>query len=730
MTCRFVLAALLCAASPAISHAAPFTARLKLADGSPAAAFTVSIVGSAIAATSSSDGSVSIADAPAPPFELVVISPDGELSSAFTIDAESAEPIELSIQPHVAETITVVSGVAAGIDRLPANAPSTITAEAIAQRPIPKLALALESIAGAGKLDGGADGVPSLRGLARGRTVVLIDGARVSAERRAGPSATYLDPAAVGALEVVRGPGSVIYGSDAFGGVLNAVTRDPEPGGFHLLYQAESFSQGLEQESGYVAFSGDVAGGSFLVDAHAAEADDWSDGNGDEVYSSGFESAGASLRYVRPVGSGNLRFSVLVDRGENVDKPAIDSRANTASYPTEDSDRFQLGWIGRGPWGWDELDALLFVGTYRLVLNRERQPNETTTRRLDTSDVDADDAQVRVVSARELGGGRFQLGLDYLQRTGLHAIFDRTTYLLEDPDSVDRFVRTISVDDAEQQTGALFATWDRGLGDRTTLALGLRGDEVRTENSGGFYGDRSEDASAISGNLSLSFALAPRWTLVGQIVRGFRVPTLSDRYFVGPSGRGIVVGNPDLEEETSLQADFALRYGAAGRRFALYAYRYEIEDLVERYTDGNDFRFRNRGEAELTGVEAEGQFDIGESWQADFGAAWSDGEADGRDPLADNSAPNGWFGARWAKGDGYVHARATIVLDKDDPGPAERSRPSYELFDLGGGYRFHEAFELRVLVRNVTDEFYIAAADELAAPSPGRTLQVGVSGRF
>jgi len=48
--------------------------------------------------------------------------------------------------------------------------------------------------------------VPALRGLARGRTLILVDGARVTAERRAGPSATFVDPASLASLEVLRGP--------------------------------------------------------------------------------------------------------------------------------------------------------------------------------------------------------------------------------------------------------------------------------------------------------------------------------------------------------------------------------------------------------------------------------------------------------------------------------------------------------------------------------------------
>ena len=717
---------LLAAAAPA---AAAFHARFSLPGGAPAAGFVVSVIGQPISATATNEGVIVLDPEPLAPFQLVATGADGSVYQPVGVDAVPAEALVVELVPVASDSVLVVSGIAPGIDRLPAGAAAVVTADAFEQRPVPKVALALESIAGAGKLDGGADGVPSLRGLARGRTVVLIDGTRVSAERRAGPSATCLDPAALASLEVVRGPGSVVYGSDAFGGVINAVTRDPEPGGFRFHYDAESFSEGLREWSGYLSAGGDLGGGALFVDAHAGEADDWIDGNGDEVYSSGFEAAGASLRYLHPVGPGRLRASLLVDRGENVDKPAIDSRANTASYPTEDSDRFQLSWVGDAPGEtFDALDSALLWSSYQLILDRERQPGPTTTRRLDTSDVDADDLQWRTVLGGELGGGRLQLGLDVYSRLGVHAIFDRTSY--DAAGEQTAFVHTIAIDDASQWTEALFATWTRGLGERLSLALGGRGDFVQSENRGGFYGDRSEDVSAFSGNAALTVALAPGWQVVGQLASGFRVPTLSDRYFVGPSGRGLVFGNPDLKEETSLQADLSLRYGRERTSAALYLYRYDIDDLVERYGAGDNFRFRNRGEATIEGIEVEAQTAVGESWSFDLGAAWAEGEADGVDPLADISAPNGWVGARWTSGAFSIHGRATVVGSKDEPGPAERARPSYELFDLGASWRAAEAFELRLLVRNLADEYYIAAADELAAPSPGRTIQLGVSGRF
>ena len=45
-----------------------------------------------------------------------------------------------------------------------------------------------------------------------------------------------------------------------------------------------------------------------------------------------------------------------------------------------------------------------------------------------------------------------------------------------------------------------------------------------------------------------------------QVARGFRDPVLSDRYFRGPSGRGFITGNPDLDPETSVQFDVGVRY--------------------------------------------------------------------------------------------------------------------------------------------------------------------------
>jgi len=720
------LAAAVLASAPLL--AATFEARILLPDGQPAAGHVVSVIGRPQTATSDSAGLFRLDPAPAPPFRLVVAGPGGTFSAPIDVTELSTGRVDLTLREVQRDTVTVVSGVAPGLDLLPASAAAVISSEALEQEVPQRVVDALETVAGASKLGEGADSVPALRGLARGRTLILLDGARVSAERRAGPSATFIDPATLSSVEILRGPGSVVYGSDAFGGVIQAVSREPEPEA-SARFAAEGSSGGQNQLGGSAAVSLPVGAGALLLEAHAVDADDAEAGGGEEIFNSSFRSSGGALRYAAPVGSGRLRASVQLDRNRDLGKAAIDSQQIRSVYPREDSDRFVMSWIGAGGRGWDAIESSIFYGAYRIVLDRDRAPTATSNRRVDSSDTDARDGSARFVAGRELGGGRFQAGLDLYSRFDLSALVGRTDYDA-DGQTVVRETSSVAIEDAQQLTGGAFATWSRALSSEWSLGVGLRGDRVETENSGGYFGDRSESVSAPSGNLALTWSPAAGWSATAQVARGFRSPTLSDRYFRGPSGRGFVTGNPDLEPETSLQYDLAVRRSAGRTAVALYAYRYDIDDLIERYQEGADFHFRNRGEARLEGVELEAQTGLGDGWSLDLGAAWARGRADSGDPIDDSTAPGGWIGANWAFARGYLFGRFSARLEKDDPGPTEVERAGFTLLDLGGGWNLTEQLELRVAVRNALDRSYYGSPDESADRSPGRAVTVGLTGRF
>ncbi len=719
------LATGLAGAAPA--RAEIFAARLLLPDGRPAAGHVISVVGSALAVPTDAEGRFRLDPAPRPPFHLVATAPDGALSATLEVTALGDGVAELRLAPISRDSVTVLSGVAPGLDLLPASAAAVISAEAIEQKPPQRLVDALDGVAGASKLGEGADSVPALRGLARGRTLILVDGARVTAERRAGPSATFVDPAALAAVEVLRGPGSVVYGSDAFGGVIHAVTRDPDPE-VPVRFTVEGSAGGSPQLAASASGSLAFGDGALLVAAHAAEADDAEGGDGREIFNSGFASAGAALRWAAPLGPGRLRASLQFDRVEDLGKAAIDSREIRAVYPREDSDRLVLAWLGTPGGGWESLESTLFWGRYRVVLDRDRATTATSNRRVDTSDTEAQDAALRGVAARPLAGGRLQVGVDTGGRFALESLVGRTSFDA-DGRTVVEATRTAAIEEARQLSTGLFAVWTRPLSPSLSLGVGARGDRIEARNRGGYFGDRSTADQALSGNLSLTWTPAPGWSATGQVARGFRAPTLSDRFFRGPSGRGFVTGNPELDPETSLQLDLALRRTRGRSALALYAYRYEIRDLIERFREGGDFHFRNRGEAAIEGVEFEARRQLAGGWSVDGGAAWTRARGGGA-AIDDAPAPNAWLGARWAGGAWYAFGRLGGVAEKNDPGPTEVARPGYALLDLGGGWQMTDRLELRLSLRNALDRAYTGSPDESADRAPGRTALLGLAGRF
>jgi hemoglobin/transferrin/lactoferrin receptor protein len=705
---------------------AAFEARLSLPGGGVAAGYTVAVVGQPVTVITDADGSLTFDPAPAVPFVLVATSPSGETSAPFEVADLSVG--ELTLPEALRESVTVVSGVAPGLDLLLGSAATVVTREEIEQRAPQRLFQALESVVGTSKLGDGADSVLAVRNLGRGRTLILVDGARVTAERRAGPSATFVDPAGLASVEVARGPGSVAYGSDAFGGVVNAVTPDPDLDEVTLSYGAEGAFESADEVSGFVSGSLPVGSGGLLIEGHYRDAGDFESGGGEEIFNSGYTSFGGALRYVVPAGTGRLRLGLQIDRVEDLGKAAIDSHQIRAYYPNEDSDRLTASWIGSAE-TWDTLEASAFYGTYDIVLDRDRAPTPTSNRRIDRADTQAKDGSARFVAGRELAGGRFQAGLDVVTRFDLQSIFSQIRYA-GDGTTVSRVDLFPAIDDAEKLDTGLFLTWNRPLSEHVSLAFGARGDYVETENQGGFFGDRSTDTTAFSGNAAVSFGPYAGWTTTAQIARGFRTPTLSDLYFRGPSGRGFVVGNPDLEEETSLQFDLGTRWRSGRTAFGLFAYRYEIDNLIERYAVGDNFHFRNRGQGTIDGLELEVQTAIAEDWSIEGGIAVSDGSTDNDAEIDDIAPPNGWVTLRYTFSRAYVFGRVSTFLSHDDPGPTEFERPGYSLFDVGGGLRFTEALELRLMVRNLGDKSYYSAADNAADLATGRIVSLALSGRL
>jgi outer membrane receptor protein involved in Fe transport len=705
--------------------------RLLLPDGAPAPAVQISVVGRSGSVLTAEDGTFSLLPTPTPPFVLIATSARGDVFAPIEVNELPAASGQLEVQliEMFQDALTVVSGVAASVETLPASAATTLTREDLEQRRPQRIVDALAGLPGMSQTGKSADSVPVIRGLGSGRTLILLDGARVTSERRAGASATFVDAAALGSLEVTRGPGAVAYGSDAFGGVIDARPRDAEKGPWQVRFDLGGGFEGVDESHGYVEATGKVGPGALLFSARGREAEDSEAGDGERVLNSSFEDRGASLRYLQEVGAGTLRLGVQWDEATDLGKPASDSALIRAFYPEEESRRltasYRVGSIG----GWEGLSASLFYGTYHLITDRDRAPTSTSNRRIDRSDIDSDDASLRFEANRNLGGGRLKLGLDANSRFNLRALTGRVDFNAAGVET--RRTEVVSIDEANRLATGLFAIYDRALGDRLSLSVGVRGDRIESENQGGFFGDRSTTDSNVAGHLALTADLGQGFSATLQAARGFRSPLLSDRYFRGPSGRGFITGNPELEPETSLQYDGALRWARGRSAVGFYAYLYRIDDLIERFRQGDDFFFRNRGEAEIKGLELEGQIGLAGGFELQAGATWAEGEDRASGDFIDSIPTLSGFAAlRFSRERYYAFTRVNGVGEDDRPGPTEDARPGYATFDLGGGWHVNRILELRVALDNVTDKRYRESADDVSPLAPGRTVRVAITGRL
>lgn len=174
---------------------------------------------------------------------------------------------EAPTQPNAARLLPRIVVSAAGFEQNMFHAPasiSVITPEDLEKRPITDVTDVIREIPGASLTNGEGRNVDiSLRGMPAGYTLILIDGKRenltgIARKGNNNVKQSFLPPSsAIERIEVIRGPMSTIYGSDAMGGVINIITKKSAD-----AWQGEITTDYLAQEESRF---GDARGSSFFL---------------------------------------------------------------------------------------------------------------------------------------------------------------------------------------------------------------------------------------------------------------------------------------------------------------------------------------------------------------------------------------------------------------------------------------------------------------------------------
>ena len=562
----------------------------------------------------------------------------------------------------------------------------------------------VEGVAGVAENgQGGLFQVFSIRGLSRHRVLTLVSGMPMTSERRAGVSTSFIDPLLISSVDVLRGPFSTYYGSGALGGVAQVFPRSFR--GTHVDLGWNEFGNENYQSVGWG--QGDDNDGWSLGFAHrTVDDDEAADGT---ALNNHFTQYSAVLERTWSQNDRRWQLLVIPTLGRDLGKPNSDFPGRETNYPRErhllvklrletaDGSRFHV-----------------FAHPNDLETEVLRVDQSLTTVLNDSFDFGADWQREEALAN---GKATARYGINFYGRRGVEA--SESVLSLEDGSLTE--ARTLR--GAEQNEAAIFGSlrWGWGAG---TWQAGTRWTWNHQQNGSA----PSEDDTALTAFLGAVYPLGNGVEFTANVGTGLRFPNLSERFFTGTTGRGQVIGNPNLDSEQSLNMDLGLRWYGEKTYVSLQAFRLDIDDYIERIDLPDDTRtFVNLNDGTLEGVELEGFHQWTEHWQLRWNGHLLTGEDDDEMPLADIPADRFSLGLRYERDAWSGQVQWQFRDSKDDPGSGEIPIPSAQLVSASLSYQLQDGLTLSLRGRNLLDEEYFNSADDKISPAPGRSLGLSLS---
>ncbi|WGM45894.1 Colicin I receptor [Brevundimonas sp. NIBR10] len=623
------------------------------------------------------------------------------------------------------EPVTAVPDVvvtATATKRTTADAPASVTVvdrDALQRRPVQDLTDVLRDVPGVTVNGAGLTrrGI-SIRGMPSEHTLVLLDGRRVNAAANAIQHADFdlgwVPAEAIDRVEVVRGPISSLYGSEALGGVVNVITRSATD---EWLGSLTAMGGLREDGRGGETYSiGAYAGGPLLQDRLGLSLFAESKGRGNTP-----QAANERLSDLedRETLTGSATLSWTPDAAQRIDFTVLaghDERyrdtATTATVPvyyrySDSVERRQYALSHTGEWGWGET----VIRAYRSSLDRENTvtAGQTASRPIGMQD---DIVDGRATFDR-LAGHRVSLGGEWRRET------------LQDP-------AASTSGDLDGQRYALFAQDEWSLTSTLSLTGGARFDHHEK------YGWQT------SPRLYAVWAPVEGLTLKAGGGRGFKSPSLKqlspEFVTVAAAGRFTVYGNPDLRPEIGVSYEASAEYRHDGWMGRVGVFDNDIEDLIEtRCTQfcgvrGREVRlYQNISQARITGLEAGAVAPLpaGFILSADYTYLDSQNRDTGA-PLSERPEHSGHATLRWQPDDGrFLQLRGEYVgeqfmLSNSIQYPVD----AYTLVSLEGGYRLDPKLWVRAGVQNLGDVQMAEESAYFSFAEPGRFYYLSFTASF
>ena len=665
----------------------------------------------------------------------VVASRIGYTPGVRSIQVPVAAPLEITLAPTAFDLAAVtVTATRAPVDPLSSPLPAAMLQSAsLAREYRVSLAHALESLAGVRALTtGGEIGKPVIRGLSGARVLVLGDGNRLEDYSWSDEDGPSIETRLVDRVEVIRGPASVLYGSDALGGVVNVIpvdvpdarSRRAAPAGQVEIYGASNnhefgsavHARGTAGEVGWLA--GLVGRHSEALHTPAGELDNtgFTAFSGEGAVGTRGSWGKATVRFTHYGGEFHL---LEADTAQNPAPPPPGGEEQGPVRKLSD-DRIQFG--GTFPAAGLLLEA---KGQWQRHWLAEMVEGDSATGEagfdllLNTTSLD--------LLAHHGAGGRIAGTL------GASAYYQTNATRGQEP----------LVPNASASGAAAYLYEQVNLSQRWRLLTGARVDLRRLSadsNTDLALPDQRRDYTAWSGDVGLVYRPAERLAFSVNAGRAWRAPTLFELFTNGPhpGEARFEVGDATLRPEAGLNLDASVRWQSARARAEVSAFRNRISHYIYIAPTGTTqdslpvYRYQ-QADAVLDGGEASLELAATSalvlSARVDF--VRSERQSD-HQPLPQTPPLRGKLGAVWRGTSTTGGLDVGLVSRQTRLSPFDIGTAGYALLDLFGSTDHHfgsRPIRIELQVRNALDTRYrdFLSRYKAFALNPGRNIVVRVS---
>ena len=537
---------------------------------------------------------------------------------AITRDLTAGESsVAIILEPQaVKEQVTVTATRTEVVTTDTAVPVSVVDREAIERQGVNTVGDIFRTLPGTSTTNEGAFQVrPRIRGLESNRVLILVDGERLNNSRtstgQSGIELGLVDLSQIETVEVARGSGSVLYGTDALAGTINIITRDTparRDSGFRLGGVLDTFyssnengrrgSLSVNGSSKYFAFrvaqslerfENYFTGTPSPTDVGRLRMDDFQISDDGEVLNSQSHAGNsqATLRFFIN-DTNTLKLNYERRRGANIGSaglagphtgiPGLAGVFN-AYFPFNNRDRFNVRYDV----------AALSENLQRITVKAFYQ----TQYRNFTNSVTVPGFVQRSETVTDTKTTGFDLQSDWT--FGRHNVIAGASYFKDD--NTDRRLTTFafsptatpflirrgrSVPDASLSNIAAFVQDEFRITNRLKFIGGIRFDRFKTismetENFAvdprlpagdvvllgltGLNDGLDVTNTAVTGDFGAVYRLTGNVNVSGRIGRSFRTPNISERFFTDtPSAEGYQVGNPSLVPETGINFDTSVKF--------------------------------------------------------------------------------------------------------------------------------------------------------------------------